>query len=127
MCTVEVLCISTNCSNGYVWYELGSWTFGIETLPSEFLYETHIYTVTIDCDGDIHATDSATFKINIFSLKSTFSPINIWLPSTAYYKFFRKILPYKMIAPYDYIGPNDTTANSSSNETGSEFSLAFKT
>ena len=125
ICTTNVTCISEDCADGYVSYELGTWKFIIEPLSLSFKGETHIYTVLVECDGTINRTDEATFKVSVYSLRSTYSPINIWLPSARYYKYFAKILPYRMIEPYDY---NETASSASSGAiTGnSSFQHEFK-
>jgi hypothetical protein len=48
-CISTVICISVNCAEGYLFYDISTWTLIVRPLPAEYIGETHIYEVTIDC------------------------------------------------------------------------------
>lgn len=124
ICSYTLTCISVDCARDYVHYELDTWKFILEPLSLKFNGETHIYTVLIECNGTIYRTDEATFKVSVYSLTSTFSPINIWLPSDKYYKYFSSILPYRMIEPYGY-NLSSTSSSTTSASSNSSFAPSF--
>ena len=56
--------------------------------------------------------DEVTYLFKIYANGNTYVPINIWLPATEYYKYFKGYLDYTMIEPYGY---NATTVQTATN------------
>ena len=69
--------------------------------------------MVITCGDGIWRTSAVTYMVFVRSLTSALGVINIWLPSTLYYRFFHKTLKYKMIAPWNYIPPRTARRSSS--------------
>ena len=48
-CISTILCMSIDCSEGYLNYNLRTWTLEISPIPAIHIGETHIYRVTVEC------------------------------------------------------------------------------
>lgn len=50
----------------------------------------------------IYDVEIVTFWLFVEARVYQGHPINIWLPATDYYKYFRKRIKYRMIEPHGY-------------------------
>jgi hypothetical protein len=99
--------MSNDCAD-QVSFDVDTRSFNTGYLNSEMYGETHIYTVVVSCDDSIYRTDAATYMVFVRSLTDITSPINIWLPTTIFYRIYKTIPPYQMVEPYDFVPDRPT-------------------
>ena len=108
VCSSNVECISANCSYHKVSYDLETFTFTADHFTSSETIGSQLYKVKISCGYPYYRTESATFWLKIYSKTSLRSPINIFLPTTEYYQYYRYfrrkgIIKYDMVEPDGYV------------------------